>query len=207
MSDILKSASNTGLRKKPSEWMRVVEEATGRPLETPRPVSGVVELLLDVSGSMEGRKLQDAIEGAIGFAKEALLKGYSVGVIRFSGTASNVCEPSQNIEEITRILRQLEAEDETKIAPALSKAYERLKGLSFRKAVVLFTDGQTDDETEALKRAAALKTLPADIITIGTDDADLAFLRRLATSTELSIATETRQLGSAIRASARLLKS
>lgn len=196
-----------GIKERTSGWMQVVEEATGKPIDLPRPVAGVVELLLDVSPSMEGEKLRDAIGGAIGFARDAVSKGYSVGVIRFSGIASGVCDPSQDLDGIVSALRRLETGDDTKIGPALSCAYERLKDLSFRKAVVLFTDGQTHDQPEALKRADALKALPADIITIGTEDADFEFLRRLATRTELSILTTTHQLGSAIRASARLLKS
>ena len=188
-------------------WRKTVEELTGKPVGRDSPVCGVVYLLLDVSPSMKGQKLKDAVQGAIGFGQDAVLQGYAVGIIRFSGRAAIVCKPSRDVEALPAALNQLTVEDATRIEPPLELAFKELESLPLKRAVVLFTDGQAQDQAAAVRVAGALKQARIDVITIGTEDADINFLRRIATRNDLAVATTTPRIAEAIRASVGLLSS
>jgi len=172
--------------------------------------------MLDVSISMDGKKLADAIDGAIGFAKDALDKAYAVGVIRFSDKSEVVCKASRDIASLASAVRGLQIDSGTQITPALLLAREYLISSSLKRAVVLFTDGESQDQSEALRTAAGLKNDGIEIIAIGTDDANSKFLRQIASRTDLVIEATTRLtlgttakpgIADAIRRSAALLSS
>ena len=48
---------------------------------------GFVYLAIDCSASMAGQKLLQAREGALDFAEDAQIKGYSVGLVQFESSA------------------------------------------------------------------------------------------------------------------------
>lgn len=55
----------------------------------PRPViNKTVFILIDASGSMAGKKFEDAKQGALDFGLSCINKHYEVGVISFSSKAS-----------------------------------------------------------------------------------------------------------------------
>ena len=192
---------------KTTGWRKTVEELTGKPVGRDSSVGGVVYLLLDVSPSMKGEKLKDAIQGAIGFGQDAVLKGYAVGIIRFSGRAAIVCKPTRDVEVLPAALNRLMVEDATMLGPPLELAFNELESLLLKRSVVLFTDGQAQDQASAVKVAEALKAARIDVITIGTEDADIGFLRRIATRNDLAVATTTPRIAEAIRGSVGLLSS
>ena len=70
-------------------------------------------------------------------------------------------------------------------------------------AVVIVTDGQSNDNDAALRVAAKLKNLGVKIICIGTDDADSDFLKQLATRSDLAAYVSHANLRSAITEASR----
>jgi hypothetical protein len=70
---------------------------------------------------------------------------------------------------------------------------------------VATTDGQADNREETLRRANEAKKMRIDIMTIGTDDADKAFLELLATRKELSVKVSSHDLKQAIASMAKML--
>ena len=72
-------------------------------------------------------------------------------------------------------------------------------------AVVVVTDGQSNDNNAALQVAATLKSRSIDIICIGTDDADRDFLKRLATRSDLATHVSSKNLRAAITDASRFL--
>lgn len=78
------------------------------------------------------------------------------------------------------------------MASALRMARQEISGFEgVKKVIVLVTDGQPDSKEDALSEAAEIKRKNIDIITIGTDDADGDFLKKIATRTDLSFEVES----------------
>ena len=145
-----------------------------------------VYLLIDCSGSMSGKKIEQAKRGSLDFAVTALNDGYVVGLISFSTSTSNLCSPIDNLEELTLGVNRLRIEGGTNLTPAIEEVILQFgqKNTSTR-AMVIVTDGQTTNPQAALRAADKAKLLCISILTIGTDDADLAFLAKLASDTNL----------------------
>ncbi len=178
-----------------------------------KPVSmairtGYVYLVVDCSGSMEGDKLNQAKKGALRFAKDALVKGYLTGLIQFDSSAVHLCEPQREISVLDQYLKKMEAGDETHMAKAIHLTYQRLKDKVEARVMVIVTDGEPNgpgDPEASLKAAEKAKKDGIDIITIGTDDADRKFLKKLASRAELGIKVAKEQLEQSIASSAKML--
>lgn len=207
MNSDIEKKKQSEIKNSTESWLQKVEQVTGKRLSPATPALGVVYLLLDVSVSMEGKKLSDAIEGAVGFAEDAVKKGYAVGVIRFSERTESVFKASRDVAALATAVRRLTIDSGTLISPPLLLAHEKLASVRLKRVAVLFTDGEAQDQSDALRAADRLKKDGIDIIAIGTEDADSEFLRLIASRRDLAVATTTRQIASAIRKSAGLLGS
>jgi Mg-chelatase subunit ChlD len=168
---------------------------------------GIAILLLDCSGSMAGEKLRDAMDGCMGFARDAIAKDYAVGVISFSDSWSWALRPSREVSEIGAAVRPQKANGLTMLAEAIAGAGEQLRLPVRLKAIVVFTDGHVGDSRESISAIQALRRDGIDVIAIGTEDADRHFIETIASRSELAVATTTKQVSGAIRSAARLLSS
>ncbi len=203
MSDIVKRSGGKGVEIMSAPQGGWAPAAGGVGIQIWGEPKGSAYLALDCSGSMEGEKITQARRGALDFARGARAKGYAVGLIAFSDEAIHICEPQADIARLSAYLETVRAGSATNMAEALSVALQKLKGKTGNRAVVLVTDGQPNrgepDPVEATFRAArALKDAGIEIITIGTDDADAAFLKQIATSSGLSVMVEREELGRGI---------
>ena len=178
---------------------------TGKPVSSIGTGSGCAYLVIDCSWSMEGAELGEAKRGAIDFAREALAKGYSVGLIRFASSASHLCEPERDVGVLRRHLEALEAEGTTDMAEGIRLATSRLRNRTKPRVAVVATDGMPDSKEDALAAAHEAKRNGVGIITIGTELADREFLRQIASRTELAVMVSKGQLGRGIASSARML--
>lgn len=145
-----------------------------------------VLLLIDTSGSMTGNKISQAKSGAIDFSKSATQRGYATGLAVFADRAAMVCDPTVQdaiFEKKVAAVRVGIVGGGTDLAAGLDLA-SKFKSLS---AVVVVTDGQPNSCEAALRSAAVLKQRGIEILCIGTDDADKAFLDQLATRKELAL--------------------
>ena len=179
----------------------------GKPVSTATR-TGYVYLVVDCSWSMEGDKLNQAKKGALRFATDALVKGYLTGLIQFDSSAVHLCEPQREISVLDRHLKKMEAGDETHMAEAIRLAHERLKDRVEARVMVIVTDGMPNgpyDPEASLKAAEKAKKDGIDIITIGTDDADRKFLKKLASRAELGIKIAREQLEQSIVSSEKML--
>ena len=173
----------------------------------PMPCSRLnyVFLLVDCSSSMEGGRLLQAKEGGLSFAEKALAKNYAVGLIRFASGAEVLSEPSIDLVALKAQISGMQVSGSTNMTAAIELAVEKLAPQSGKCAIVIATDGAPDDEHTALGAAERAKGLNIDIITIGTDDADRRFLRRLASRADLSIEVSNKMLAGGMSSAARLL--
>ena len=92
-------------------------------------------------------------------------------------------------------------------APTFSLASRWWRKYTELSAVVVVTDGQVAEPDATLIYANRLKNRGVQIICIGTDDADRAFLRGLATNTDLAVHVASHKIGAAIGNASRLLAS
>lgn len=164
-----------------------------------------VYLVVDCSGSMAGDKLEQAKKGARNFAKDALTKGYSTGLIRFDSDATLLCETLGDISKLRQRLEGVEAGGSTNMTDAIHLAHEKLKRNSGAKAIVIVTDGMPDNIQTSLQAGEMAKKDGIDIIAIGTDDANRAFLEKIASRAELGIKVSRSEFEQAITESTRML--
>lgn len=183
----------------------------GKPISSEMIGTGFVYLVVDCSGSMgEGNKLYQARKGSLNFAKDAKAKGYSVGLIQFHSYATHLCEPVREISILAQHLERMELGDATYMAEAIDLAHQKLKGKEQTRVMVVVTDGMPNgpgDPEASIKIAERAKRDRVDIITIGTDDADQEFLRKIASATKLSVKVSRVRFEKAIASTAKMLPS
>jgi Mg-chelatase subunit ChlD len=163
-----------------------------------------VLLLIDTSGSMAGAKIEQARNGAIDFAYSAITKSYAAALAVFADRAAMVCDPTSDAANFAKKIARVDVGlvgGTTDLAAGLILA-GKFKELV---AVVIVTDGQSNDNNAALRVAKTLKNRSIDIICIGTDDADGNFLKQLATRSDLATHAQSKHLRSAITDASRFL--
>jgi Mg-chelatase subunit ChlD len=173
--------------------------------------SGRIVLLLDCSPSMAGPKTRQAQDGGKAFAANALADGHRVGVISFADEAILLQAAIADRRLIEKAIESLQiAQGGTNIAAGVSLAARSL-GASGRRTIVLVTDGMPHPDTPAsrddcLAMADEAKLSGIEIICIGTDDADLAFLRQLASLDEFAKHVSALDLKRELAGSYQLMK-
>ena len=178
----------------------------GKPISFEIPTAGFVYLVVDCSGSMEeGNKLNQAKKGITNFAREARNKGYLTGLIKFESSAPHLCEPVRDVSVLENEVERINIGGSTNMADAIHIATERLKAKKGPRVIIIATDGMPDSREKALYEAERAKKVGIDIITIGTDDADKDFLRKLASRTNLGIKVSREQFGKSISSVATML--
>jgi Ca-activated chloride channel family protein len=165
--------------------VRVRADEGGSAVEARAPVALV--LVIDTSGSMAGRKIEDARHAALAMLDE-MRQGDMVGVVRFSSTAETLIplgRVSEVRSEARRQIERLRAQGSTDIANALRNADHLLGWTGDRRIgrIVLVTDGRDTSGAPAstgidLARVEASRGFTVSALGIGSDfdDAYLAGL-------------------------------
>src|ERR1035441_4086134 len=109
-----------------------------------------VLLLIDTSGSMAGAKIEQARNGAIDFAHSAITKSYATALAVFGDRAAMVCDSTTDSARFAKKISRVHVGlvgGTTDLAAGLTLAGK------FRElaAVVVVTDGQTNDNDAALQ--------------------------------------------------------
>ena len=163
----------------------------GRPPEAdtrgPRLEPTCIYLLIDTSSSMAGPPLEEAQAAARAFLDRCDFTKTEVGLISFSDQVSLEAEATSNARKVQAAIGRLVADGTTNLTDALELAHVRLVLTGRRKYIVVLTDGFPDAPESAVKEAVKSRESGIEIIAIGTGMADLAYLRRLASTDEGSI--------------------
>ena len=153
----------------------------------------------------DGQKLSQAKRGALKFAKDAIAEGYRVGLIKFGSDAIHLCDPKRVLAPLENLLNAMQADGSTNMAGAINLANHKLSDKGPVKYMVIATDGFPDNQQLTLDAARQAKRNRVEIITVGTDDADKDFLRKLATRTDFVIKVQRDQFEKAIASTAKML--
>jgi molecular chaperone DnaK len=147
-----------------------------------------VVFALDNSGSMEGAKLQNAVNALVDNARMMLGPGGDrcrVGVVSFSNSAEVVCLPTNDLNKLERAVRSLRATGLTAMDEGIELAIQLVMAApeGVDKDVVMLTDGMPDshrrDRTLHVAQGARDTGITLSSLGIGIDDVDLDFLQSL----------------------------
>ena len=170
-------------------------------------------VLLDVSGSMDGKRMEEAQNACRKLIMETLdLDVHRLGLITFGSQAKLLCSLTQdkrgllkaveeagvslmgstNMSEAIRMgrneLRQYYSSSRSNsglFAELLSTLYGRERDNSRNKAMILITDGDPDNSRTTLQEAAAARNSQISIATIGVYGAVEEFLRKISDDSNL----------------------
>lgn len=142
-----------------------------------------VALVIDVSGSMEGAKLDQAMAACRGFVDEFEQAGMGdrVAVVTFGSDARVVARVGDEPAGVRRALASVACAGSTNMAAGLATGGEELHAQEGEHVVVLLTDGYPDNESAALAARTQLVERDVRIIARGVDGANEGFVRQLAT--------------------------
>jgi Ca-activated chloride channel family protein len=139
----------------------VVElEATGEPIEGPRPPASTV-LAIDVSGSMQGTPIDQVIR-SVDRLLDALRPEDRVGVVAFSAGATRVVEPVAVDAAGKKLVRsrvsRLFAEGQTNVEAGIDLAAEVLGPVEEgrRRGVIVLSDGEPNQGATTAEALAAV---------------------------------------------------
>lgn len=173
--------------------LRKVQEKS-RPASLMTNTANNVYLVIDMSISMEGEKFLLAKSGAMNFSRDAISKGWRVGLVAFHESADMMCELTTNESKLASAISKLHVRGSTNMSAGLDCAIQYLRQEQGRRYIVLVTDGWANDPRDTQNRGDIAKSEGIEIITLGTPDALEEFLQQLASSDQLSSIVKDEQL-------------
>jgi hypothetical protein len=156
---IHRSFTAPGLTQIPSgPFLRAIQDRFG----------GTVMLCIDVSGSMTGNPLAEAVRGARQFVAEAVAVHYEIGVILWDHGVAAMALPAADGVVATEVLDKAHICGGTDLLPALIRCHEVLDDYSGDRVVALFGDGDLGPARDAVHaRVARMKAENIRFVTRG----------------------------------------
>src|SRR5271165_5634982 len=129
-----------------ASWIRRTFAAPGLTQIPPGPhlgalqdrYRGTVMLCIDVSGSMTGSPLAEAVRGARQFVAEAVAAHYKIGVILWDTDVVAVAEPTTDGRAATMVLDNAGISGGTSLLRPLIRCHEILRGFTNDRVVAVF---------------------------------------------------------------------
>jgi Mg-chelatase subunit ChlD len=132
---------------------------------------GTVMLCLDVSGSMDGRPILEAVRGAKIFVAEAVEARYKVGVLLWNQDVVALAEPTEDGRAARKLLdRTKNASGGTSLIRPLERCHQILdqfKGRGQDRVVAVFGDGDLGPRERVLAKVAQMKAEDIRFVTRG----------------------------------------
>jgi uncharacterized protein (DUF58 family) len=128
---------------------------------------GTVVLMVDVSGSMYGQPLEEAVRGARAFVREAIEARYEVGIILWHVMVVAACKPTQDSAAALTIVDQAVAGGDNNLIGPLIHCHEMLNEFAGDRVVALFGDGDLTPKQQVLDRVAQMKSENIRFVTRG----------------------------------------
>jgi Mg-chelatase subunit ChlD len=159
-----------------ASWIRRAFSAPGLTQIPPGPhlsrlqerFGGTVMLCIDVSGSMDGAPILEAVRGAREFVAEAVAARYKVGVMLWNHTVESVCEPTSDGKAALALLAPVNrALGENDLFNALNECHHLLDRFTGDRVVALFGDGDLTPKGQVLVKVRQMKAENIRFVTRG----------------------------------------
>ncbi|WP_162859242.1 Hsp70 family protein [Bifidobacterium longum] len=175
-------------------------------------VSGEVYLLIDLSGSMDGSPLRQAIQSAHDFANQLDLSMFSIGVAGFGSYFVNVQSLTHFDNQVHGSIDRLNNKtirDQAGYGTdnPLGNMRSLFSGDPGAKLVIILTDGSWGGERRAIEDAHQLNSMGIDTIGVGISAANAAFLREISSLQDLSGLTDLSHLSESFSKIARVISA
>jgi uncharacterized protein with von Willebrand factor type A (vWA) domain len=159
-----------------ANWIRRSFSAPGLTQIPPGPqqralqarFGGTVILCIDVSGSMDGTPILEAVRGARQFVVEAVAAHYSVGVMLWNTGVVAVCEPTADGQAALNLLAPVNrAGGGNELFTPLERCHQILDRFTGDRVVALFGDGDLTPKEQVLVKVAQMKAENIRFVTRG----------------------------------------
>ncbi len=143
-----------------------------------------IALLVDCSGSMYGKNIEEARKAAVAFVERTLGPNRQVAVVAFPGGL--VCPLTSDLRKLRESVGSLTPIGSTPLAEGLATARDLMKSRAgVQRVFVMLTDGHPDDPEAAQTEAHRIRSQGGRIVTIGVgQQVRPDFLRGLASRPE-----------------------
>jgi molecular chaperone DnaK len=165
----------------------------GPPQAVEVPLATTVYLVIDCSGSMDGRPLEQAKAAAHRFVANLDLAHCRVGLLAFHDSTAVALSACANARRIRRAVDGLAIGGGTSADP-LADVLPLLHGVEGARFAVVLTDGQWFQQAAAVRSARACHAAEIGVVAIGFGDADAAFLKQIASTDEAGLLTDLSRL-------------
>lgn len=129
---------------------------------------GAVMLMIDVSGSMNGRPILEAVAGAREFVREAVGAHYHVGVMLWNTTVVAQATPALDGKAALDLLAPISsAAGGNALAGPLDQCHSILSNFAGDRVVALFGDGDLTPKAEVLAKVTVMKADNIRFVTRG----------------------------------------
>ena len=124
-------------------------------------------LCIDISNSMDGLPLHEAVRGAHQFVSEAIEARYEVGVILWNTQVAGLAEPTADGSSAHELLASARSHGGTSLLLPLQRCHQVLDNYSGDRVVAIFGDGDLGPRAQVLAKVAQMKAEDIRFITRG----------------------------------------
>jgi Mg-chelatase subunit ChlD len=129
---------------------------------------GTVMLCIDVSGSMDGLPILEAVRGAREFVNEAVAARYQVGVMLWNTIVVALAEPTADGAAAMQLLAPVDhAQGGNDLIGPLERCHRVLDRFTGDRVVALFGDGDLTPRDRVLVKVAQMKSENIRFVTRG----------------------------------------
>ncbi|MEG3955914.1 vWA domain-containing protein [Microcoleus sp. herbarium2] len=167
-----------------------------------------IVLLIDCSGSMnENNKLQEAKLAAQSFVRRQNLSQNRIAVVGFGSKVHSATSLTSDITTLEQAISGLADGGSTRMDSGISAAAEELKSNSFKRNILLFTDGVPDAKFLTSPIAQWVRFQGINIVAVATDGADTGYLAEITGNPSLVFYASSGQFEQAFQEAEKVIYS
>lgn len=193
-----------------SSWVRSNFDGIGLTQSPPgkyldvlqRQYGGTVLLCIDVSSSMRGEPLRQAVKGGEQFLREAVDAYYTCGLVLWNHTVHKYAAPDTRHTKVLGTLQHAHSSGGTDLADTLRATKKLFQPMGGDRVLCVFGDGDIGDPGIVVPLARELCAMGVRIVVRGLGRGATANLERLlcpgATETDSQVIEDVKSIGSGI---------